>query len=179
MPKIIFSLIVGLFLSFNAQARLHEVELHSNEALVQFSSETVVNVEGNYLFELNSQWQLLAGGKYERMGSDSSRVGLTLGGVYNFGATDHNEKFYIKPQVTFAYYQFQYFYSSGGTVYADDDSNSTTFISLVFGKRFPIFTGGAYTLNYTPSIGVSVPVTNTDIYDTVFSLSLIGLSLVF
>lgn len=179
MAKIFFGIFLGLFLSSQAQARLHEVELHSTEALVQFSEVTSVNIEGNYLFELSSRWQVLVGGKYERTNADISRAGLSLGGVYNFGAADHNQRYYLKPQITFAFYNYQAYVDDGFSGYYEDASDTTTFISLVFGKRFPIFSGANYTVNYTPSVGVSVPLNNTDLYDTVFSVSVIGLSLTF
>lgn len=166
MIKLI-STILFVFIGTTANARMHEIEIHSTEALVQFSDETTANIEANYLFEIDSTWQVLTGAKYEIINADQSRMGFTVGGVYNFGAADHNEKFYIKPQVNFTY--FDNFYGS----------DSVVFISGVVGKRIPIFKGTNHTLNYTPSVGVSVPVTNTDEYDVVFSVSLIGLSLVF
>lgn len=180
MTKIIFGLFLSLFWGLQSQARLHEVELHSTEAVVQFGDATSFNVEGNYLFELNSTWQLLFGLKYDQANSDNIRAGVSLGGVFNFGAADHNNKFYLKPQITIARYDYLYTDNDGfGGFTIEDASDTTTFISLVFGKRFPIFTGGSYTVNYTPAIGVSVPLSNTDKYDTVVSVSVVGLSLVF
>lgn len=180
MAKITLSLFLGLFLSLSAQARIHEVELHSTEALVQFGDSTSMNVEGNYLFELNSVWQILAGVKYERANSDNSRAGITLGGVFNFGAAEHREKFYLKPQLTIARYNYVYAEWDGFGGFNNISANdTTTFISLVFGKRFPLFISDTFSVNYTPSVGVSVPLNNTDVYDTVFSVSVVGLSLVF
>lgn len=180
MGKVLFGLILSVSLCSTSQARMHEVELHSTQALLQVSDEAVVNLEANYLLELAPSWQVLFGAAYDRANSDTYNAGLTVGAVYNFGATEHNNKYYLKPQLNVAFFKYGYdYYDSLGFHYSGSDSDTTVFMSLVFGKRFPIFEGESYTVNYTPSIGVSVPVNNTDLYDPVFSLSVVGLSLVF
>lgn len=119
------------------------------------------------MFYLSKDWQLLVGGEYQQYGDFLTRAGFAAGAAYNFGAIDHNRKYFIKPQ--FNYIMAETYNSS---------SEDGIFVTTVFGRRFPLFSG-RYTINYTPSIGVSVPITNTDTYDTLFLVSLIGLSLVF
>lgn len=148
-------------------ASFHEVELHSTQAFLRFSEENSINLEGNYLLFLNNKWQILFGANYEKLGDFVTRGGLTVGGVYNFGALDHNEKYYIKPQLTYNNFE------------VSGDSESVFYMSGVIGKRFPIFKNPEYTINYTPSIGLSIPLSNTDNFETVISVSLLGLSLVF
>lgn len=162
---LITSLLV--FISSTAFANFHEVELHSTRALLSFSDGSSIDMKGNYMYFLNDDWQLLFGGSYEKTGDLLTQTGVTIGGVYNFGAPDHNEKYYVKPQLTYASNEFNGFRESG------------LLISGVIGKRIPIFKNDSYCINYTPAIGVSIPVTNTDAFDTTFSISLIGLSLVF
>jgi hypothetical protein len=157
----------NLFLFNSSYANFHEVELHSTEALLTFSEQNSINLEGNYLLYMNKDWQLLFGGKYEKYGDALTRSGISLGGVYNFGATNHNEKYYVKPQITFNNFKQQGF------------SDNVTYVSGVIGKRIPIFKGANHTINYTPSIGLSIPLSNTDNYDMVVSVSVIGLSIVF
>jgi hypothetical protein len=158
-----------LFLSLvtaSAKASFHEVEVHSTKALLTFSEENSMDIEANYLLYLNSNWQLLFGAEYESYGDLQKRSGIALGGVYNFGAPDHFNKYYVKPQINITQYE------------ANGQSENVTYISAVVGKRFPLFTG-SYTINYTPSIGISVPLNNTENFDTIFSVSLVGFSILF
>lgn len=163
--------VIIFFISFifgpNSWAMFHEVELHSTEAIIGFADETSINIEGNYLMFINNDWQILFGAEYDKQVDILTRAGITVGGVYNFGAPDHNEKYYLKPQLTYANVDFL------------GRSASTVFLSGVIGKRIPIFKNNQYTINYTPSVGISVPLSNTDDFDTVFSVSIVGLSLVF
>lgn len=159
--------VTGLITTAPAFASFHEIELHSTEALLTFSEENSINIEGNYLMFLDNDWQILFGANYEQLGDLLTRAGVTVGGVYNFGAPDHNEKYYIKPQLTYNNFEVL------------GNSESVFFISGVIGKRFPIFKNDQYTVNYTPSIGLSIPLSNTENFDTIISVSLVGLSLVF
>ncbi len=162
---VILSLSIFTFESF---AAFHEVELHSSKALISFSDETSIDLKGNYLMFLDNDWQILFGAEYDKQADLITRTGLTIGGVYNFGAPDHNEKYYVKPQLTYA----------SADVFGNG-SESTVYVTSVVGKRFPIFKNDYYTINYTPSVGISVPLSNTDAFDTVFTVSVVGLSLVF
>ena len=161
------ALVLTLVTSSPAFASFHEIELHSTEALLTFSEENSMNIEGNYLMFLDNDWQILFGANYEQLGDLLTRAGVTVGGVYNFGAPDHNEKYYVKPQLTYNNFDVA------------GNSESVFYISGVIGKRFPIFKNDQYTVNYTPSIGVSIPLSNTNNFDTIISVSLVGLSLVF
>jgi hypothetical protein len=165
LSTIIFAL--GFMTTTSAFASFHEVELHSTEALLTFSEENSINIEGNYLMFLNNDWQLLFGANYENLGDLLTRAGVTVGGVYNFGAPDHNEKYYIKPQLTYNNFEVL------------GNSESVFYMSGVIGKRFPIFKNDQYTINYTPSIGLSIPLSNTNNFDTIISVSIVGLSIVF
>ncbi len=147
-------------------AAFHEVQLHSTEALLSFSEGNTIDIEGNYQYYINPDWQILFGAEYEKYGDLLTRAGIALGGVYNFGAVDHNEKYFVKPQFNYV------------STEVSNNGENALFISGVIGKRFPIYKG-TYTLNYTPAIGISVPVSNTDNFDTVITISLVGLSLVF
>lgn len=158
---------LGLFVSAPAFANFHEVRLHSTEAAISFGDGTGVDLEGNYAKYINKDWQIEGGLSYQKNGDRSTRTGLSLGGVYNFGALDHNEKYFIRPQLN------HLSIDEGGA------SESAIFISGVFGRRFPLFKSDQYTLNYIPSVGLSIPMSNTDVFDTVFTVSIVGLSLVF
>ena len=166
MTKTLLIALTILLFSVPGFAAFHEVELHSTEALLTFSEGNSINAEGNYMYYLNTDWQILFGGEYEQYDDFLTRAGIALGAVYNFGAIDHNEKYYLKPQINYVMTE------------AIGDNENALFISGVFGRRFPLYKG-SYTLNYTPSIGISIPVTNTDYYDPIVSVSIIGLSLVF
>ncbi len=166
MIKMMLISIFTLIFSTPSFAKFHEVELHSTEALLTFSEGNSINIEGNYLLYLNKDWQILFGGEYEQYDDFLTRSGIAIGAVYNFGAVDHNQKYYVKPQ-------FNYVMTE-----ALGDGENALFISGVIGRRFPLYKG-SYTLNYTPSIGISIPVTNTDYYDPIVSVSIVGLSLVF
>lgn len=164
--KSLFISALLILFSIPSFGAFHEIELHSTEALLTFSEGNSINVEGNYMYYLNNDWQILFGGEYEQYDDFLTRAGIAVGAVYNFGAVDHNEKYYLKPQLNYVMTE------------AIGDSENGLFISAVIGRRFPLYKG-SYTLNYTPSIGVSIPVTNTDYYDPIVSVSIIGLSLVF
>lgn len=165
--KVVLIGILNLLFLNPCFASYSEIGLNSTEALVTFSEEDSLNFEGLYLLYLSRSWQLLFGGEYEQYGDVLTRAGITIGSSFNFGARDHNETYFIRPQFTFA------------SVEVEGNSGSTTFLSGVFGKRFPVFKSERYTVNYTPSIGVSFPLSNTEDFDTVFSISIVGLSLVF
>lgn len=164
---LLLSFICSYLFSLHVYANFHEVELHSTRALLTFSEQNTINLKGNYLLFLDNDWQLLFGAEYDQLNDDQSRMGLAAGAVYNFGAPDHNEKYYIKPHLIYANY------NDFGT------SESVIFLAASLGKRIPIFKNDYYCINYTPSVGVAIPLSNTDTFDTVFTLSLVGLSLVF